>query len=80
MRNLIVYSRRGCHLCEDLLEQLEPLCRDQATIEVRDVDARSEWQAAYGELIPVLEADGEEVCRHTLDRAAVLALLARPSA
>jgi hypothetical protein len=67
-------------LCEELLEQLEPLCRGRAEIVVRDVDTRPEWAASYGLRIPVLVAGDEEVCHYTLDRQAVLALLAAAGA
>ncbi|MDH3510770.1 MAG: glutaredoxin family protein [Gammaproteobacteria bacterium] len=69
---VIVYSRRGCHLCELLLGELEPLVRGRASINVRDVDDRPEWQATYGERVPVVCCDGDEICHYTLDRAAVL--------
>jgi hypothetical protein len=69
---IIVYSRRGCHLCELLLEQLQPLVRDIAPIHVRDVDERPDWREAYGLRVPVLCCDGEEICQYNLDRRAVL--------
>ncbi len=68
----IVYSRRGCHLCEVLLGELEPLIRGRARITVRDVDDRAEWRAAYGERVPVVLCDGEDICQYNLDRQAVL--------
>lgn len=67
----IVYSRRGCHLCEALLAELETLVRGRAQISVRDVDQHPEWRSAYGERVPVVCFDGEEVCRFHLDRSAV---------
>ncbi|MGI9342675.1 MAG: glutaredoxin family protein [Gammaproteobacteria bacterium] len=69
---LIVYSRRGCHLCELLLGELDALVRGKVPIEVRDVDERPEWQAAYGERVPVVCCDGNEICQYNLDRRAVL--------
>jgi thioredoxin reductase (NADPH) len=75
VREFVVFSRRGCHLCEEMLEQLEPLCRNRARVVVEDVDTRPEWQKAYGEYIPVLVTGGREVCRYHLDREAVLNLL-----
>ena len=69
---LNVYSRRGCHLCEVLLGELEPLVRDTAEIRVHDVDDRSEWAEAYGLRVPVVCCDGEEICQYNLDRRAVL--------
>jgi len=71
----VVLSRRGCHLCEEMLEELEPLCRGRARIVVEDVDSRAEWSAAHGENIPVLLTNDREVCRYHLDRPAVLELL-----
>jgi hypothetical protein len=76
VREFVVYSRRGCHLCEELLEQLEPLCRGRATIVVHDVDTNSEWAEAYGERVPVLLSGGSKICHYHLDRAAVLEMLA----
>jgi len=75
VREFVVYSRRGCHLCEELLEQLEPLCRGRARLIVRDVDEEAALAERYGAYVPVLEADGSEVCRYQLDRPAVLELL-----
>ncbi len=72
---LVVYSRRGCHLCEVLIEELLPLVRGRGTVEVRDVDERADWQQRYGSEVPVVECEGRELCRHRLDRAAVRRLL-----
>jgi hypothetical protein len=73
---LVVYSRRGCHLCELMLEELVPLCRDRATIRVLDVDGRKEWQQAFGSRVPVLCIADQEVCVAHLDRGALLSILA----
>lgn len=73
---LTVYSRRGCHLCELLLEELEPLVRDRASIRVLDVDDRDEWREAYGDRVPVVCCDGDEICQYNLDRRAVLESIA----
>lgn len=73
----VVYSRRGCHLCEILLEELEPLCRGRARIEVRDIDTRADWVDSFGQLVPIVFFGDEEVCRFHLQRQAVLNLLSR---
>jgi len=67
-----VYSRRGCHLCELLLEELEPLTRGRASIRVLDVDDQEAWREAYGDRVPVVCCDGDEICQYNLDRRAVL--------
>jgi len=74
---VVVYSRSGCHLCEVLIEELAPLLRGRAGLEVRDVDERGEWRERYGDSVPVVELDGVELCRYQLDRDAVAKALAR---
>ena len=73
---LVVYSRPGCHLCEQFIEDLMPLCRGRARIVVRNVDLDRDWREAYGLRIPVLCYGDREVSAVELDRAAVLELLA----
>lgn len=78
MMTVIVYSRYGCHLCEDLLEDLESLADEHGFgIEVRDVDSHCEWLQKYHTRVPVVEVDGEFVCEYFLDPATLLARLER---
>ena len=72
-----VYSRRGCHLCEELLEGLAPLIRGRATLTVCDVDTRSDWLTRFNEKVPVVELDGEVICEYFLDRDALERALLR---
>ena len=74
-QELIVYSRRGCHLCELLLAELAPLARGRARIIVRDVDDRPEWRSNYGERVPVVCFQDHEICQYKLDRRAVREIL-----
>lgn len=76
MRAIQVFSRRGCHNCEVLIEELTPVVRGIGRVEVLDVDSRPEWREAYGERVPVVEIDGVFVCQYHLDRDAVMARLA----
>jgi len=74
---LTLYSRAWCHLCEEMLAELEPLARTfDATIEVVDVDADPALVARYDELVPVLVCDGLELCHYRLDAERVRAALA----
>lgn len=66
-----VYSRPGCHLCDELLDALLPLVRGRATVEVRDIDTREDWQRQYSTRIPVVEIDDSFVCQYRLDSNAV---------
>ena len=76
---LHVYSRRGCHLCDVLVEALLPLVRGRLDVEVRDVDTRDDWKEQYGARVPVVEFEGEVVCQYRLDRASIEAIVARYS-
>lgn len=71
-----VYSRRGCHLCDVLIEELSDVVSGRAEIRVHDVDSRDDWRLAFGLRVPVVNFDGREVCEYSLDRDAVRALLA----
>jgi hypothetical protein len=72
-----VYSRAGCSLCEELLDELAELVGPEVAraVEIVDIDGRPELQRRYGDRIPVLMADGEFVCAHRLDEARVRACL-----
>ena len=75
MVRLRVYSRKGCHLCEVLLETLLPMVRGTFEVEVVDIDTQPEWLDRYGSRIPVVEFDGRMVCQYELDRQAIIELL-----
>jgi hypothetical protein len=77
VKSLTLYSREGCHLCEDFLETVLPMVRGQADIAVVDIDVDTRFRDAYHVRIPVL-ADGERVvCEGFVDRDAVLEWLSQ---
>ncbi len=76
----VVYSRRGCHLCEVLIEALIEEIGGSEIPEIRDIDTNPEWAEAFGTRIPVLEYDGEWLCDYHLDRAKVRSVLAHRDA
>jgi glutaredoxin len=59
--NLVtVYSRHGCHLCEEAIETLESLKRElKFEIEIKFIDGLTELEKLYGEQVPVIHIDGE---------------------
>ena len=77
---LIVYSREGCHLCQDMIHALQSM-QEQGVFEFEVVDIDSDHQlvSRYGERIPVLLAikDGPEICHYHLDQAALDAYLSK---
>lgn len=73
-----VYSRRGCHLCEQLVEELLLHVAGRAELAVHDVDTRPDWRERYGDAVPVVEFGGRELCRYRLRRDRIDAVLAGP--
>jgi glutaredoxin len=67
-QQLIVYVRRGCHLCTDMTQALERL-RPELDFEVTlvDIDADPELVRLYNTRVPVLLADGLEICYYFLE-------------
>jgi thiol-disulfide isomerase/thioredoxin len=75
---LIVYGREHCHLCQDMVARLHELqTKSPFRLEVIDVDSDATLAARYGEWIPVLVANGEEICHYHLDPIALDAYFAR---
>ena len=72
---LQVFSRRGCHLCEQMIEELLPLAKGRAEVIVCDIDTRDDWRQEYDVRIPVLKYDGEFICQYHLDREALARFL-----
>lgn len=78
---LQLYTRTGCHLCDELLAAARPIVdRHRASIEKVDIDTDLELLQRYRLDIPVLTMDGEEICRHRLDAEALERALARTTA
>lgn len=75
MKTLAVYSRQGCHLCEQLIEELLPLTRGRYEVVVYDIDSREDWSKKYDRRVPVVEYDGEFICQYHLDRDALTRIL-----
>jgi glutaredoxin len=71
----VLYSRRGCHLCE-AAEDMLAAWRTALDIEVVDVDAGPESAGRYGERVPVLLVDGEIVMEGRFDEAVLVKRLA----
>lgn len=68
---LVLYSRPGCHLCEDMLAALQPLVPADTAIRVVNIDTDPALRDAYGLRIPVLVLDGHVVAEGRLDEDAL---------
>ncbi len=72
-----LYSRPGCSLCEEMLDELAALPEAQGiAVDVTDVDRVPLLRARYGHKIPVLLLGGELVCHGRLEPAEVHKALA----
>lgn len=77
MTTLTVWSREGCTLCDELLEELAPWAAGRGLdLEVRDVDADATTKRRYGLRVPVVTLDGTAVCYGRLDLPELERLLA----
>ena len=74
MRHLRLYTRQGCHLCEDMQIQLQELQVDEGfTMELIDVDREPGIQSTYGRRVPLLEtAEGDCLCEYYLEQISLL--------
>ncbi len=56
-----LYSRPGCHLCDDARAVVEQVCAElgEAYVEV-SIDGDADLQRRYGEEIPVTLVDGRQ--------------------
>ena len=63
-----IYARTGCHLCENVVNLLEPL-KDQLKIEINEIliDNNKELEDLYGQLIPVVHIDGKHFSHFRVD-------------
>lgn len=77
MADVVVYSRPGCHLCEEALAQIIALHGEGYRFELHEVDIESNelLLRRHLERIPVVEVDGVEVSELVLDRDGLKARL-----
>jgi glutaredoxin len=61
---VVLYSRPGCHLCEDARAMLE---RADVAFAERDIESDDALFKRYLERIPVIEIDGEEAFELLID-------------
>jgi glutaredoxin len=64
-RRLVLYTRPGCHLCDDARAKLEVVGEPFDEIDIETDDA---LHARYLERIPVVTLDGEELFQFFVDQ------------
>ena len=76
-RDVVVYSRKGCHLCEIVKETLSKLQR-RGGFQWRevDVDSDEELRRKFTDEVPVVFIDGRKAFKYRMDEHEFLRKLA----
>ena len=65
--HVIIYSRPGCHLCEEAKQAIDSArCANEYTLEEINIETDRALLRRYGFDIPVIMINGEEAFRHRL--------------
>jgi glutaredoxin len=77
LRTVTLYTRPGCHLCDQARDAILRMRDEGAAFELDEIDIETddELHRAYLERIPVVAVDGELVCELILDTGALRARL-----
>lgn len=77
LRDVVVYSRKGCHLCEVVKETLAKLERRGGfTWREIDVDTDDQLRRQFTDEVPVVFIDGRKAFKYRLDEREFLRRLA----
>ncbi len=71
-RKATLYTRKGCHLCDDALETLETYGFDVTLI---DIDQDPQLVEQFCDCVPVVEIDGKIRFRGEVNEVLLLRLL-----
>jgi glutaredoxin len=76
-RKVVIYSRKGCHLCEVVKESLTKLSRRGGfTWQEVDVDSDTELRRQFNDEVPVVFIDGRKAFKYRMDEREFLRRLA----
>ena len=69
MTHVVLYSKPGCHLCDDVKAVIERVLASSPgafDFEIRNIEQNAADFAAYQYAIPVVTVDGVEVARYRM--------------
>ena len=78
MTTVTIYSRPGCHLCDEMKAVVHRVVHAiDAPVEVEEIDISTDpaLEARYGLEIPVLLIDGKKAAKYRLTEEAMTRLL-----
>lgn len=67
MKTVTLYTRVGCHLCENAEHVITQVAAGRARVEVVDIDADPALTGRYTVRVPVVAVDGVEIAEYELD-------------
>jgi glutaredoxin len=73
-----LFAKPGCHLCEEALDVVRRVC-EHRSVELREIDITLDptLHREYGERIPVLALNGEELFEYFVDEGVLVERLDR---
>ena len=73
-----LFGKPGCHLCDEARATVQRVC-DQRSVELREIDVSLDptLNREYGERIPVLAVNGEELFDYFVDEGVLVERLDR---
>lgn len=78
LHNVVLYSRKGCHLCEVVKESLVKLSRRGGfSWQEIDVDSDAELRRKFNDEVPVVFIDQRKAFKYRMDEQEFLRKLAR---
>jgi glutaredoxin len=77
MHEVVIYSRKGCCLCDEVKETLAQV-QGEASFQWRevDIDADPALRQKYNDEVPVVFIDGRKAFKYRMDRRKFLRALA----
>lgn len=76
MPEVTLYTRRGCHLCDDVKATLARAARKAPfTLREIDIDSDPALQAEYNDQVPVVAINGRKAFKYHLDEDDFLKVL-----
>ena len=82
MNSIVVtlYTRAGCHLCDEAKAQMAPLLREfGVTLREVDIDQDPALRAEYNDDVPVIFLGEKKIAKHRVDLEQLRRQLARAS-
>ena len=75
-RTITIYTRSGCHLCDNAIAVVRQVVGDRAAIELIDIDTDPALVERYTVRVPVIAVDGTEIAEYQIAPEQVEAALA----